>query len=528
MTDKIKELKKVIANAGIILVVVIMPLFLTRNGYGRIADDKYSFFRNVTFFLMGLFAIISLVGIIANIFKYKKEFFNKTREEFEGLVKRLNIADKFFIIFMITTAFSFVLSLYKQITFWGAPDWHMGFATYLFIAFYYYVLRRYYETNYFVIFATSVSFLLVFGLGILNRYGIDPLKLYDFYEYQSWQMRNLLTTIGNINWFSCFASVAAPVIFYMFFSNKGLLRLPYFVISCVTFFCCFECGSEAIYIMFGITYYILFLASVGSTRKFINFIELLMLLPAFWLVLYYFPNHFIFNLDFQRISDALRREEWLYVLIPLAVIWLILRIVYYGFKKDILRNKYVSRVMFFGILIISAVLVILFIVLQFSDPLWNAFGNVEFLRFSRDWGTNRGGIWIDSVKIFFQGNIFTYLFGTGPDTYAYYFHPNVVDTGIFANAVLRNAHNEFLNMFCNEGILGGLSYAGFYISAFIIGFKKFRTNKNALLLCLITASYFGVHFVMFGQPLSTPIAIIFIALLLKQCDNVKDKNKVKE
>ena len=45
-------------------------------------------------------------------------------------------------------------------------------------------------------------------------------------DWWDWNRRNLLSTIGNINWYCSYLAVALPLLLYCFWAGEGWRRIP--------------------------------------------------------------------------------------------------------------------------------------------------------------------------------------------------------------------------------------------------------------------------------------------------------------
>lgn len=119
------------------------------------------------------------------------------------------------------------------------------------------------------------------------------------------------------------------------------------------------------------------------------------------------------------------------------------------------------------------------------------------------------------------------LLGTGPETFAYSYykvrplaHNQTTEWNFFYN----KAHNEFLNIFANVGILGGISYLLFLIITLITLLKSSSTLAKATF-----ASILGYHFsIFFGFSIVATQMVMFLEiaflLILSNQTNFKEVN----
>ena len=97
-------------------------------------------------------------------------------------------------------------------------------------------------------------------------------------------------------------------------------------------------------------------------------------------------------------------------------------------------------------------------------------GGSNWLMFSAAWGSNRGATWSAGARCFWEADLLHKIFGVGPDCmYAFLSNEaspelqNMVYDFFYGNR-LTNAHNEWLTILVDIGVLGLVSYAGMMIS----------------------------------------------------------------
>ena len=95
---------------------------------------------------------------------------------------------------------------------------------------------------------------------------------------------------------------------------------------------------------------------------------------------------------------------------------------------------------------------------------------IFWLMFSAAWGSNRGATWSAGARCFWEADLLHKIFGVGPDCmYAFLSNEaspelqNMVYDFFYGNR-LTNAHNEWLTILVDIGVLGLVSYAGMMIS----------------------------------------------------------------
>ena len=85
------------------------------------------------------------------------------------------------------------------------------------------------------------------------------------------------------------------------------------------------------------------------------------------------------------------------------------------------------------------------------------------------------------------------------------------DLRIFPDAILDSAHNEYLNILVNSGILGLTACFGFLIFSILNALKSQNAYKYALLLGIL--SYMAQAAVNIAQPMTTPLFVTAAALI---------------
>ena len=157
-------------------------------------------------------------------------------------------------------------------------------------------------------------------------------------------------------------------------------------------------------------------------------------------------------------------------------------------------------------------------------------GDQRILIFSEYWGSSRGGTWTAGANIFGEMPLSNKLIGVGPDSFASYLYmlPEVTEKVVdqFGTSRLTNAHNEWLTVLVNHGIIGLIGYVGIFVSVWIrfiyraerttVSLKEKREgDKRQLYLYIFAISAFSytIHnIVSFQQILSTPFVFLLIGM----------------
>ena len=161
----------------------------------------------------------------------------------------------------------------------------------------------------------------------------------------------------------------------------------------------------------------------------------------------------------------------------------------------------------------TVILVILLIVFLAAFVLFNTAyreaGGIagKYLVIDSDWGSDRGKIWAHVFNMFREFAPLRKLIGGGSGCIAAYDK----DLRIFPDAILDSAHNEYLNILVNSGILGLTACFGFLIFSILNALKSQNAYKYALLLGML--SYMAQAAVNIAQPMTTPLFVTAAALI---------------
>lgn len=131
----------------------------------------------------------------------------------------------------------------------------------------------------------------------------------------------------------------------------------------------------------------------------------------------------------------------------------------------------------------------------------------KYLVIDSDWGSDRGKIWAHVFNMFREFTPLQKLIGGGSGCIAAYDK----NLRIFPDAILDSAHNEYLNILVNSGILGLTACLGFLIFCILNALKSRNAYRYALLLGML--SYMAQAAVNIAQPMTTPLFVTAAALI---------------
>ncbi|MCR5421061.1 MAG: O-antigen ligase family protein [Lachnospiraceae bacterium] len=525
---------KIFISVYCALFFITMPL-LYHDRYYDIGNFKYNLFMYLTVTFLSLAFIMLIIYLPI---QYKEGKITLTTAK--ALIKNLSVLDWFVIAFAIASFLSFLFSpsrtneyptffLFKSaeetsvvnLPWEGYNGWNMGLRSQLMFAAIYFLTSRLFLKSWkkdllYIILSTSS---IVFFLGILHRFHIDPLGLYE--GLSEYYISKFLSTLGQATWYSSFMMVILPIgmVFYMFNDNKksvsNILLTIYISLGAATFV---TQNSDSAYPAFGAIVIVLFAVSFISNDRFIRFLEMLLVMLGAMKIIG------LFQILFPERTTELDSLSLFISQSPVTLVLLILLIIAYVFAKkainsnklDITKYKKIRNI--FLILIVLAIPAIIILVYLNTKGLLptTAFQNIEYLTFNDQWGNSRGFTWKETIETM-KEPVWKkmMLTGPGPDCYATVLYSSDIRSAqlysFWNGEVIVCAHNEWLNMLFNEGILGFISYFGIFATAFVLFIRKY---DNPVLVAG-SASIIGYvlhNFFCYQQILCTPMIFFIIAL----------------
>lgn len=486
-------------------IVLIVPLYM-KNGFVMIGDAKYECYV-CGFCLMACVCLGVLVaGILQEKVTWKRE---------------LSYTELFALFFGVVTLISCLFSRFKSTAFWGFDDWYIGglFQGSLLIVF---LIAHWLDRTRGVLMTSAVACVIVGALLISNRCGDDPLGVYQGMDWFEWNRRNLLATIGNINWVCCYLSVSVPILLFLAWRAKGKWRILGMISSFIGIAAIFLQGSEAGIVDVFFYLFILLWFSLGDLEDLYGFLDVAFLPFFFWSLF----SVFQVDLISPNNIDLMARYYSLAWLIPMALVALLKLGLYLAAKKGKgLQHLPKVKVILHTIMLFAVGLgVLIFLLCQVSDFVWALFGRREILRIMSTWGSNRGGLWQAAFACYGRLDVTEKLFGVGPDCFAHAFEElqtTVATEGFWTNAVYANAHNEFLTMIINEGAVGLICYVGIFVAFLICMGKNTGKNRFAVLGILVIGGYLVNNLFAFQQVLSTPFVFLIMGMLDRETAQYK-------
>lgn len=499
--SKINKVSLIIVALYFLALTIILP-FYTQGGYAEIGEVKYNLFRNISLAIM---AVMMLV-IAESLFLQRKSFSVRT------FYKDLSVTDWFMYGYFMLALISYIFTPFTEEAFWGAEGWYMGLVSQLLFIGIYFLFSRYFIWSNKWLYVILISSGLVFLLGILNRYSVYPI-------YMNEQIPEFISTMGNINWFCGYWSVICPlgIVFYWTSSAKwqqivaGIYVVLCFITGVVQ-------GSSSAYLVLAGVFIFLFALSFQENQAMYRFLQLCILFALSCQtarLLRYLPG---LEMNYENELGVLLTDTNLTLFIGLVFIAIYVLFDYFVKKKgcDVKQHKKVRSIA----LVIMAAVLILYVLLLVGNTCMagGLFGlsGVSLFTFSDEWASYRGATWSIGVRAYQSMPLLNKLIGEGPDCFASYVYS--VDGlaertySLFGDARLTNAHNEWITVLVNQGIMGFGCFVGAFAAAFFRFMKKAHV-ETALYLCAASILLYTLHnMVSFQQILNAPFVFMILGI----------------
>lgn len=492
----LEEFKTWICKLYMVGLTALLPLYAV-GGWSRLGDTKYMLFRNMTIFCLVIWLSVSVAECTVK----------------KAMPGRWCAFDMAVLAYCVCVGISAFLSNYSRTAWLGYDGWYMGAVSQWMFAGIYFMFSRTAINNRRLMVIWKSAFMLVIGLGLLHRFGLDPLGLMKGRAMTDWEYSHMISTIGNINWFCgfCCVSVVPLLTAYWKETKRSGIILHLTGIAAALLLLVVQGSDGGIVIA---AFCLLFGLMIGMKvrrifrRTLLLSGVLMLLMPCYSLLvgsrgskaLYAQPT------DGMAIS-VFGWNAWL--IGGVATLLIYFGICMYERKK----NREISVVECVGIMafIGFAVLALSMRYLIQGQALEGQSTVLDIFSRLMKRGNGRVELWGLSVKAFSLGDFRQKLFGVGPDCFAEYLYSVSPDSnfpatgGYWEDAIFANAHNEWLNHLINIGIMGTVSY----LAIFVTGLVCFRKNTAAMLSIVL---YLTVSVIGFQQCLNTPYLFLMLGI----------------
>lgn len=493
-----------------LLILVVMP-FYNQEGYIHIGTDKSAFFFKVSA-VVGKIAIPLLIFylILSVRISWKKRGNAARLRQF--LKENMSLTDFFAGAYVISLLLSYLFSRYKSDALLGAAGWYMGLYRQLTLMGIYFFISKCWKPKKWVFYTILPVSAVVFLLEYLNRFDIYPLNMGAYGP-------SFISTIGNINWYCGYqVSVffAGVALLWQGISYKAWQRLLLMLYVLLGFASLITQGSSSGIFALAVVASVMYCLSITDSGRMFRFWQEMALLGGACLLTYGIQilTGRAVNYEDTLLSILISKEVAVFVT-AVSLVMLALAAVNRK-RKSLLEEVWrtLARV-FVGLILMMSLVYTISLAANTLHP--GSIGilseNPAFL-FNNTWGSSRGATWKAGALCFWEQDLLHKLVGVGPDAMeAYIYHGGSsrlqeIVTTTFSTARLTNAHNEWLTVLADTGILGIISYVGLMVSGIVRFLSKKDSNiiSRACGVCLL--AYTANSMFSFQQAMNT--ATIFV------------------
>lgn len=521
-----EEAASLLVTAYLFIIFCIYPFYM-KNGYVQIGKEKYDFYKAITIGGFGLIIPLALICVVFHIRNHRNKRQNAGFLRLGGM----SGTDWAVLAYGMCVFLSYIGSPFKEMALWGENGWYMGLVTQLLFVLSYFLVSRFWEYEEKLVLVFMMVASVVLGLGVLNRFSVYPIEVEG-------ANNGFLSTMGNINWFCGYWAVLFPIGFMMYwYAGELWLRLVALLGVIIGIAAGVSQGSNSAFIVFAGVYFLVFCLSFKSQARMKRFFEL-----AIWfcvvcqgLRLWRILQPDAFNYYDSSLSSRMTLSRMtLAALVPLILVYVWLCLMDSKNKLDIKKWRIIQQTAMLLAMIAAGVYILLLVLNSRTEDGIRSLGEWPALVFNNQWGSARGATWSAGVWTYRNIPGLRKLIGVGPDCFASFLYtiPPIAEEVIdqFNGARLTNAHNEWLTVLVNNGILGFISYGGIFITAVIryiyYGEKVLKGRKLGLYVFAISAFAYTIHNVVsFQQILSTPFVFLMLGMgeCLVRMENTVDK-----
>lgn len=542
----------------LIMMGVVLPFYYhPETSYMTIGSGKAEFYNKWAFGTAkaaGVFLLLYLLTTAVRQFLlWKKDSSRKTRGASlwvamktgcQNFWQSLTGTELFAVCYIAALCISYLLTDYPEFAKMGADGWNMGFWPQILFLFFFLLLERTLtprlsKAGIGLMLSTST---VVFLLGLLNRYGVNPLHMES-------SGPGFISTIGNINWYCGYWSVLFPVCCGIFLfrekvlpgsgsAHTGALQqrgasaqrtpasvlydfLPVFsgIAVVIGFATGVSQGSDSGLLVLAAITLILGCFAGKEKEGLRHFIELLLLFCVSLTGLFALQHLFPERNKYQTAGYLFLTGK------PWGLIFGVLLLCLYFFlfirKKNCANGRtktvknncdnkltgtadrgivwtYRAWQILTGLSAAALVLYIGLLIINTTHPgVIPALDGNALFTFNTSWGSSRGATWSIGIHTFLAQNFGHRLFGVGPDSMAAYLYQSDNSTllaevrATFGDKRLTNAHGEWITVLVNTGLMGLLSFAAMIISA--VGTLFSRKQKTLVKACGLAVLCYTLH-----------------------------------
>ena len=513
--DFLKEGLWVLTGIYMFLIIAVHPFYFT-DGYARIGTNKYEFFYNTG--MVAVACILPLACIYLGLLLYIKYKLEKKEEE---PFCELSLTDKFVLGYGGAVLLSYFFSAYRESGVYGdvwkgTTGWFMGACSQLMFVGIYFAVSRFWEKSKVLPALWLPVLLVVFLLQLANRFDLRPIEMKS-------ASAGFISTIGNINWYCGYIVILLFGVLYYFWTDaekKSGLRIGLACWLTIGFASLITQGSLSGLLALGAVILCLYLLSVKSGEGVEQFFACGICLGLACSGVYFWRTRYADKYNYvDPVWDYFTNHTLAVVILLVSLLgW---GVVKYLNGKSRLPLKAFRYVGFAGSILAGLGLLVYILLLVLNTKIPGSIGALSenpWFTFNNEWGSNRGATFIAAWKCFADQDLWNKIVGVGPDGMVMYINSEknpelyAMVREVFGSLNLTNAHNEWLTILVNEGMLGLITYAGIMVSAMV---RYLKAGKNCALAgaCgMAVLAYTVNNMASFQQAMAAPTLFLVLGM----------------
>ncbi len=464
----------------IILITFVMPLY---------ADDGYfNMLESKNFVLYCIGTVLSFAIVVGNIERLK----NGIKLSWRKVKKKISLLDISVILLAVSVYISMFISYDFRHAFLGDKGWYMGgLAMTICTILYFYITIQGVELDK-CMKCLLISSCIVYIIGITEYFGVDVL---NFHQNMQNKVTDYISTIGNITWMSGYMAILFPMSMMQLLNETEQKLNPillYSYIGMEIFILC-VLGTDSGVLVLYVTLAGMFLLCLEKEKYIKRFLSVMIITGCVYGIIWLLHLFSLGNYDYISKYHLWVVEKYIWVIFLVGC----------TFTKWLLFGNKLKNVMGYCIAnrrkirwiscLLGAGVMILYIMNMIKH-------------FDMSWGTNRGYIWTNAIKMFREFKLQYKLFGCGIDCFGVMFQSFC---GKNHGVYYLNAHNEFLQYLITLGLFGVA-----VIGCICIGIiNKIKKNKRDLVnrTVVFVVIVYGIQS-LFNNPVSTNYVLLFLLL----------------
>ena len=472
----------------IYIMLTLYPLFVGFHGYTRLTASKFIFFAAAT--SLWLIALIFVQLIPSMRCPMRKP----------GLLQWLIIS------YAALCIVSALLSDKSEYVLLGAGRYD-GLFTELLLVLIFLGISQFAVMKSGYIYALALSCSICCIIGILQLWGVDFLKLFPsgftYYDGGIKYSGEFFGTIGNVDPFSEFLCLALPLfsVYYITSKKRELFIIPAIALCCFCLFVSSVSGGKLALLACVLISAPFVLKSSGRLLRALELSFVLCLSLALTLAFHGEQTLGTITAGFSFGTVSI-------MIIIFSAVLLFLRL-------TLSKKRFSPRRLSMFFAISSGLIAVLAAVFFFGTAAGGTLGELSQLLHGHaddSFGSSRILIWRRALELFRENP----LFGGGPGTFSLradiHFSRFVEETGKTLTSSVDNAHNIYLGMLVNTGIVSLLFFLGTAFASLVRAAKS-RFSPVVLALGCSLFCYWIQGFFALGLFLVSPLAWIIWGLL---------------